>query len=201
MQGESSSFDGAAVAIKGTPGGQERRSPLPKSFGHDHLEFWTGPERQPQPESFVYVIQAQGDSPIKVGWAADVPKRIAELQTGNPRTLRLLHLLVGEQRLEHNLHRRLGRPSRLIGEWFDGEEVEPFLAFVADLAQRMLEAYEASAEIPRWWNFLADWRLHSGVSTDPSAKLTVRHVEPSPVSPAEQRRRQERAFLGFARSA
>jgi hypothetical protein len=159
------------------------------------LEFWLG--REPRPSSFVYVIQADGDSPIKVGWAADVPKRIAELQTGNPRALRLLHVLVGEQRLEHNMHRRLGRPLRLVGEWFDGDEIEPFLEFVGDLAERMRQSYEADGEIPRWWYFLPDWELHSGRRTDPSRKLTVRRVEPMPVDPAEEQRRHKRQFLGL----
>jgi hypothetical protein len=102
----------------------------------EHLAFWTALDAAP--ESYVYVIQAEGDSPIKVGWAVDVPKRIAELQTGNPRRLRLIHLLVGERRLEHNLHRRIGRPSRLMGEWFDGEEVAPVMDLVQDLAIRMV---------------------------------------------------------------
>jgi hypothetical protein len=88
----------------------------------------------------------------------------------------------------------------MIGEWFDGPAVEPFLALAEDLAQRMLKAYEATKEIPRWWDFLPDWRLHSGARTDPSSHLTIRHVEPSPISPDEQRRRQERAYIGFARS-
>jgi hypothetical protein len=37
----------------------------------------------------VYFVQA-GDGPVKIGFSADVAKRIGELQTGNPERLRLV---------------------------------------------------------------------------------------------------------------
>lgn len=131
MSSESSSLDGAAVAKKGTPGGRTESEVRLQPTGEEHLAFWL--ERLEKP-SFVYVIQPEGDSPIKIGRAVDVRKRLAGLQTGNPRRLQLLYVVPGDNELEWQLHYRL-RPSRLTGEWFGGEETESFLRFAHDLAQ------------------------------------------------------------------
>jgi hypothetical protein len=114
------------------------------AHGPDHLRLWL--ERLSKP-SFVYVIQGDPDTPIKVGFAHDVEKRIASLQTGNYVELRLLHVLPGDPRLEWFLHRRL-KTSRLRGEWFSPDEA--FLEYVSDLAERMVEAYDGSGTPPHY---------------------------------------------------
>ena len=122
----------------------------------EHHEYWR--YQWPEPETFVYVVQAEGDSPIKVG-KSDRPlkRRIDQLQTGNPRQLVVLHVLVGGFDLEWQLHNKLKR-ARLVGEWFDGQSVDPFLDFVEDLGDRMLNWHEESGKeiLPDYWDF-GDW--------------------------------------------
>jgi hypothetical protein len=114
----------------------------------DQLTWWQSELAEP---SFVYVIQ--GDDPaIKVGYAVLVPDRVAGLQTGNPQILRLLEVVPGDRRLEWNLHRRLAA-SRVHGEWFDGPDVPPFLAYLGDLARAMAAAYDGSGRPPRYTDF------------------------------------------------
>ena len=69
----------------------------------------------------VYVVGTES-GPYKIGIAADIPKRIAQLQTGNPYPLVLHRELtdwgVFERDMERVLHTVLER-YRLGGEWFD----------------------------------------------------------------------------------
>lgn len=140
--------------------------------GEKHLAFWLEQEAQ---TPFVYVIQSGDDGPIKVGYAVDVPARIATLQTGNPYLLRLLYVLPGPQPLEWQLHQRL-KDCRLVGEWFNGPQVEGFLEFVADLADRMVSAFDGT--IPDFRDF-ETWRYNRRHNEE----LTIRQVEPTPVDP------------------
>lgn len=50
------------------------------------LEFWTKRVKEP---GYVYVIQGDPDTPVKIGYAKNPLTRLAELQTGNPQELRL----------------------------------------------------------------------------------------------------------------
>jgi len=119
--------------------------PTPHYKGSEHLRLWL--ERLSEP-SFVYVIQGESDTPIKVGFAHDVERRIAGLQTGNPAELHLLHVLPGDPRLEWFLHRRL-KGARLRGEWFSPDQA--FLKYVSDLAEKMVAAYvEGSGIAPHY---------------------------------------------------
>lgn len=72
------------------------------------------------PTSYIYIISA-GRGQLKVGIAQDIQKRMAQLQTGCPEHLRLVHqvpiVAIKAQRLEKALHRRLKR-YRIRGEWF-----------------------------------------------------------------------------------
>ena len=83
-------------------------------------------------EAFLYCIQ-DGDL-YKIGWAVDPVKRLAHLQTGNPRPMRLIATLqckcAGQaqqrERYLHKTHRR----HRVRGEWFSGEVANrPFLRY------------------------------------------------------------------------
>lgn len=159
-------------------GTQARPSYLPpKPTGEAHLTFW---EPRLKPPSFVYVIQAKGDTPIKVGVAKDVHARMRTLQTGNPRPLRLLYALPGAHALEATFHRKLRR-SRLCGEWFDGPDVEGFLSEVQELAQHMVDTGDPGDYLP--------------VEPDTSTSSgSVRYVDPDPVSPEEQQARLHAAW-------
>lgn len=118
--------------------------------GWPQLGYWV---RKGDVPCFVYVIQAEGDSPIKVGKATVVPARIAELQTGNPRPLDLLHVLVGGLDLEKALHKLLAPRDRMTGEWFDGPSVSGFLERIDGLASQMVLHHRSTRELPDYRQF------------------------------------------------
>jgi hypothetical protein len=160
--------------------------------GEEDLRFWTNRLADP---NFVYVIQGKPTTPIKVGVASGVQKRIAGLQTGNPQRLRLLYVLPGDYRLEAFLHRRLRR-SRVAGEWFDGSEVEPTLRFIARLARQMRSAYvDGSAQSPSLEQF-EPWK---SAPRSRSGGLRVHVPDTPPQTPpavaAEMRSAAPRSFL------
>jgi hypothetical protein len=120
--------------------------------GWAQLGYWC---RKSTAKSFVYIVEAQGDSPIKIGVANDVVKRIATLQTGNPRRLCLLHALVGDRRFEQHLHRLFSDiyGHRLVGEWFVGAGTSDFLDMVEDLAHEMLLRHKNGTVLPDYRDF------------------------------------------------
>jgi hypothetical protein len=62
---------------------------------------------------------------IKIGKAVDVAKRIANLSTGNPEEIVLLHVF--PTNVEKTLHRRFAH-LRINGEWFRSSEgLEDFI--------------------------------------------------------------------------
>jgi hypothetical protein len=196
-----------------------RQEPL--SQGEVHLDFWTASLVD---ASYVYVIQGDAETPIKVGTARDVEARINALQTGNPQRLRLLHVLPGDYRLEWNFHQRL-KPGRVLGEWFAGEVVDGFLRTVEHMANSMVAAHPGGAIAPHFSEFgdfdlrtpieevrtVEVWRARKpepGPKTrkkwrvsGPVADITVRHVEPSPKVDPEVARETRALLRGLPRSA
>lgn len=65
----------------------------------------------------VYVVRESSGTYVKIGWGTNVPKRIAELQVGNPRPLTLLAAFEASRDVEKDLHHQL-REYRYRGEWF-----------------------------------------------------------------------------------
>lgn len=65
----------------------------------------------------VYFIQAGDGGLIKIGHARSVTQRLAALQTGSSKTLRVLHEMRGGALEEQGLHGALRR-HRIQGEWF-----------------------------------------------------------------------------------
>ncbi len=63
----------------------------------------------------IYFILA--GTAVKIGRTANVPARVAGMQTGCPHDLRILAILEGEKKEERELHRRFAS-KRLRGEWF-----------------------------------------------------------------------------------
>lgn len=83
---------------------------------------------------WIYVLQEAGDKagPVKVGFANDVLKRIAQLQTGNHRPLHIVKMFHGDSKLEAALHRSF-RHEKLAGEWFEySEDVRQTLSMFED---------------------------------------------------------------------
>lgn len=73
---------------------------------------------------YVYIIQSgtSKKSPVKIGMSDDPEKRIKQLQTGNPRILRIIISIKCNSRqhafeLEKTLHRMLER-NNILNEWF-----------------------------------------------------------------------------------
>jgi hypothetical protein len=64
---------------------------------------------------FVYFLT--DGSAIKVGFAVNVQRRLYNLQSGNPNTLRLLGYFPGTPADEDAIHRRLGA-HHILGDWF-----------------------------------------------------------------------------------
>lgn len=75
---------------------------------------------QPTDLGWIYFVEASPDSPIKVGWASDIAKRVAALQTAHWQELRVVGQVPGDQPAEAEAHYEL-RPHRLRGEWFERE--------------------------------------------------------------------------------
>lgn len=75
-------------------------------------------------ESWVYVIGAVNSPVAKIGKAIDVPKRLAELQVGNPLRLAIRWKTPGGRTLEQWLHGEFNK-FRLVGEWFDFGNLNP----------------------------------------------------------------------------
>lgn len=82
---------------------------------------------------FLYIICGYGRSneplgPVKIGIARDPEKRIASIQTGSPRPLKLLAVFDTPNReiarkFEAAFHRHQDE-KRLAGEWFDLDPIE-----------------------------------------------------------------------------
>lgn len=72
--------------------------------------------------SFLYVIAAKKEGPVKLGLSQDPQRRVRQLQTGSAELLTIHHTEeVSDARVkiaEGALHRMLGH-KRLKGEWFN----------------------------------------------------------------------------------
>jgi hypothetical protein len=78
---------------------------------------------------YVYFIEDAESRAVKVGIAAEPQTRLQELQTGNPRKLRLLGYIDGGHRLEQGIHFLL-RHHRVRGEWFRWNPVYDHMATI-----------------------------------------------------------------------
>lgn len=54
----------------------------------------------------------------KIGRSSDIPRRLQDLQTANPRLLRIHHEFTKMGHLEHDVHERAGNFGARRGEWF-----------------------------------------------------------------------------------
>jgi hypothetical protein len=73
-----------------------------------------------QERGFVYFICTDDGEFVKIGWAADPEKRLAQLQTGNPKRLVIVATLLGDRELEAEAHEffRPASDELRVGEWF-----------------------------------------------------------------------------------
>jgi hypothetical protein len=91
------------------------------SYTKEESELKEIDERAIKPQKrlkgYVYFIQGQCGGAIKIGFSVDPAKRLKELQTGYPDTLKILFMIPGDESTERALH-RLFEGARLKGEWF-----------------------------------------------------------------------------------
>jgi hypothetical protein len=84
-------------------------SPLDKAAGHEvawrRVSDVFDAARQIRNCKFVYFIGEDDDGPVKIGVAKDPISRLRAMQTGNPRRLRVEHVLVGDMDVEKLLPR------------------------------------------------------------------------------------------------
>ena len=74
---------------------------------------------------YTYFVQGHPLTPVKIGRAKDVDRRLSELQTANYQKLRLLLVLKGD--LESDLHDLFSK-HRIDGEWFRWcDEIKEFI--------------------------------------------------------------------------
>lgn len=98
---------------------------------------------------FVYVIdEGADDSPFKVGWSYEnVERRLASLQIGNPRRLRVVVTRRAPFEAELRVHKALA-DANMTGEWFSRTPRSMrFLIVAAEVGYR--EALECLALEPR----------------------------------------------------
>lgn len=67
--------------------------------------------------SKVYFIREGGDGPVKIGVSSWVEKRLRTLQTANSEELFLLGVIVGDEKVETEIHKRFEKYLKR-GEWY-----------------------------------------------------------------------------------
>lgn len=86
--------------------------------------------RQKDEEGVVYFVQVGNEGPYKIGWSADVSRRMGELQVANPSHLHLRGTVPGTRETEAEFHQRF-RAAHVSGEWF--QNTEELRAFIQSL--------------------------------------------------------------------
>lgn len=160
-------------------------SDRPYISGVRQCEYWD--RADPWPECYVYVVQAEGDSPVKIGKANDPVERLPEIQLGNPRPLRVLSVIPGPEALERRFHRKL-RADRMSGEWFAGFKTDVFLRWADQLAEQMILSHMITGEVPDAEEFIGPDRYQPKKRRE-VAPVTVKYVVPDPLSPEEVKQR------------
>lgn len=70
---------------------------------------------------YIYFIQGENGGAIKIGLSNNPKSRLKQLQTGYPDTLKILLIILGDEKVERQLHEEL-KLSKLHGEWFKPDE-------------------------------------------------------------------------------
>lgn len=130
------------------------KSPIDKAKGYEVVWNQVGAlfdAARPFDTVFIYLIGEADNGPLKIGYSKDPIARLRSMQTGNPRRLRIEHVLIGSMPLEKLLHQfwepfavvsagNVGKPDALPGtEWFKPEARDTLLPIVADAAARQVE--------------------------------------------------------------
>lgn len=108
---------------------EQRRFPSAQTSAQSvHRLFDETPPRLLARQTRVYFVQEGEKGPIKIGLALDPERRVATLQIGHPRPLRLLRHIAGTSRHERDVHMMFFK-EHLRGEWF--KPSKRLLAYIA----------------------------------------------------------------------
>lgn len=141
------------VLVHELPDGTERVACRGRGFDEDRARQWARAasylarhrrkaaalETVP-PGERVYFVQHGDGGPIKIGWTADLPARLTDLQIASPVALRVLGTVAGGESVERALHGRFHH-LRVRGEWFRPDP--ELLDFVRAQAEFPCEAFKA----------------------------------------------------------
>lgn len=90
-------------------------------------------------DSYIYFVQDGDDGPIKIGLAANVVRRLDQLVSATHRELVLRAVILGDARLERELHARFAA-DRIRGEWYHpSEAILEYVNSVPDTLRRDLK--------------------------------------------------------------
>ena len=80
-------------------------------------------------KGYVYLFHSEGTNYYKIGKTAENPrKRMGNLQSGNPFTLRMIDtVLVDDMDEKESAMHEQFKPYRRIGEWFEFKDIDPVL--------------------------------------------------------------------------
>lgn len=136
-------------------------SPALSVSAHERIDYWR--KHYGERAQFIYFIEEDGPDAadiVKIGIAIDPAKRVAELQCGNARALRINIVLIGDAAVEGWLHSAWS-DHRQQGEWFaPGSDI---LAWARDAEKRQYNAHR-SGELDAHWTkrimrpWVEEWR-------------------------------------------
>lgn len=130
----------------------------------------------------IYVIGSQPVDIVKIGYTDGTAQaRLAQLQTGNPALLEVLHSLSGELWLEQELH-LVFAPHRLQGEWF---------SLGSDAVQRVTDA----AALALWVGSQAVLEARRELRRTAGARRRARRQQSAGKSRFEQAQRELRQLV------
>jgi len=111
----------------------------------------------------VYFIQAGEDGPIKIGFARDVGRRIANMRVANPAPLKLRANIPGDARDERAFHARFAN-LRVRGEWF--RPSDELLCFIAAMPAPDSASKRRGRPSHLVGTPLSDWMAANGIDDD-----------------------------------
>lgn len=91
--------------------------------------------------TFAYFIQEDTDGAIKIGEAANPVRRLEQMQTGNPRYLRVAAVILAGRNTEWQLHGYWRASAWIRGEWFGRGHADAILAKAQQIADAQIEAH------------------------------------------------------------
>lgn len=142
----------------------------------------------PEGQTYVYFVQGPPGTEIKIGYTNRVGSRVSDLQTGNPKELRLLAVLPAPPIVETAYHRQL-KPERVLGEWFLGPMTVELTVRAMDIAEAMMAAYDGSGNTPDIYDF-DDSLERPVVGPTPPVPVAEPELEVVPAGIGRKRRRK-----------